>query len=55
MTDNRLFSRMAADARTAALALDRAGRPADAQKARAAAIRYDRYAKLEKLGAVRVS
>lgn len=54
MTDNRNFSRMAADSRTAALALDRANRPADAQKARADSIRYDRLAKLAKLGAIRV-
>jgi len=53
MADNRNFSRLAADSRTAALALDRAGRPEAAQKARASALRYDRYAKLDKLGAVR--
>jgi hypothetical protein len=48
------YSKLAADARTSALRLENAGRSADAAKARADAIRYDRLAKLAALGDVRV-
>jgi hypothetical protein len=54
MSDRQRYSKLAADARTSAVPLDRAGRTSDAQKARADAIRYDRLAKLATLGSVRV-
>ena len=40
MSDTERYSKLAAIARTSAIKLDRAGRTADANKARADAIRY---------------
>jgi hypothetical protein len=52
-TDYEFYSRLAAKARIAAIKLDRcAGRAADAAKARANALRYEKLAKLSKLGRV---
>ena len=52
MTQRENFSKLAAQARTSAIMLDRAGRKPDADKARGDAIRYDRLAKLAALGQV---